>query len=99
MFSTTKLVPSAVASRLMKGAWMSVGKPGKGWVVKSTARIRSAWMERPPSTASRRQPASSSLVITAPRCSGTTGPTNSSERVMAPASRKVAASIRSGITE
>eukprot|EP00958_Prasinococcus_capsulatus_P009874 scaffold956_cov533-Prasinococcus_capsulatus_cf.AAC.3 len=78
---------------------ISVGKPGYGKVVISTGDSTSDGTILRTSGLSTMtwHPVSCSFAVTAVRCWGHTGPIESIELVIAPATKKVPASMRSGI--
>src|SRR5579885_1271047 len=99
MFSVMTEVPSACVASAIYCACMSVGKPGYSSVEISAAFRFPSLRTRIWSllSTSMRAPASSSLLITAPRCAGLQFETQRSPPVIAPAIRKVPASMRSGL--
>ena len=98
MVSVITLVPSARPSSVIIWACMSVAKPGNGLVTTSVGRGRpSRWTRMRSVPTSSRAPAASSLSSTAARWSGTTSRTVTSPPVIAPATRNVPASTRSGM--
>ena len=97
--SVTRDWPSARPSSVMTCACMSVGKPGNGLVITSAGPGRSGPRTRTEAApTSRLTPHSSSLASTAERCSGTSPVTVTSPPVIAPATIRVPASMRSGST-
>ena len=100
ILSTITDVPSACVARAMYCACISVANPGYSSVVMSkpvnflALRTRTVVLF----TISISTPACSIFAITAPRCSGAQFEIVRSPRVIAPATRNVPASMRSGIT-
>ena len=97
--SSITLSPRAVLSAAITGACASVGKPGYGAVrMGLTARQRGQVTHRAFSVSRRMQPPRAKTSVTARRSDGHEPQSSSSPRVAAAMDRKVAVSMRSGIT-
>ena len=83
----------------MNCACMSVGKPGNGFVIRSTAfGLAGPWQRMRSSVTVTADPASSSLASIADMWRGSAPVTVTSPPVMAAATSRVPASMRSGMT-